>query len=57
MLDGEDWLFRPVQHQLIRGESLLDGTVDLAYIELLNELLDVAAENKQRAERNRNRGH
>lgn len=51
MLGEEDWLLRPVLHNLIRGESLLDGTVDLEYIALLNEALDVDAENKLRLQK------
>ncbi len=48
MVEEEDWLFRPVLRGLIRGESLKDGTVDLAYIALLNEVIDVEIENTAR---------
>jgi hypothetical protein len=48
MLEEEDWIFRPVVRGVLRGESLLDGTVDLAFIVLLNEALDVDAENQYR---------
>jgi hypothetical protein len=48
MMDGEDWLFRPVMRGLIKGESLLDGSVSLAYIALLNEAIDVDLENQYR---------
>jgi hypothetical protein len=56
MIGEEDWLFRPVLRRLISAESLLDGTVDLAYISLLNEAIDVDAENQYRAEKATKRG-
>lgn len=49
MVEGEDWLFRPVLAGMIRGESLVDGAVDLAFIALLNEAIDVQAENQLRS--------
>lgn len=53
-MDGkEDWLFRPVFRGLLRGESLVDGSIDLAYVALLNEALDVEQENQARADRAR----
>lgn len=48
MVEGEDWLFRPVTRGLLRGESIIDGTVDIAYIALLNEVIDVEIENTAR---------
>ncbi len=50
MIGNEDWLFRPVLHGLLSGESLVseDSPVDLAYIVLLNEALDVEQENRYR---------
>lgn len=48
MIEQEDWLFRPVLRGLIKAESLKDGSVDLAYIALLNEALDVEQENTLR---------
>lgn len=42
---------RPVLRGLIKGESLLDGSVDLNYVALLNEALDVEAENRHRLEK------
>lgn len=51
MQEEEDWLFRPVLRGLIKAESLQDGTVDLAFIALLNEALDVEHENSYRRER------
>jgi hypothetical protein len=50
MLSEEDWLFRPVMRGLIRAESLIDGTVDLAYIAILNDACDVEDENNRRAQ-------
>ena len=34
---------------MIRGESLIDGTVDLAYIAVLNDACDVEDENNRMA--------
>jgi hypothetical protein len=44
---GEDWLLRPVVRGLCRYESLKDGAVDLADIALMNDALDVVAENER----------
>jgi hypothetical protein len=44
----EDWLLRPVAAQLCRYESLLDCTLDLADLAILNELIDVRVENEAR---------
>lgn len=48
MTDGIDWLIRPVLAQLCRYESLIDGTLGLADIAVMNEALDVQAENERR---------
>lgn len=48
MVEQEDWLFRPVLRGLIKAESLVDGSVDLAYVALLNEAIDVEIENQFR---------
>ena len=53
MEGGEDWLLRPVLRSLIRYESLKDGSLDLTDISLLNEALDVEAENNYRAEKDK----
>lgn len=45
------WLLAPVEHQMVRYESLLDGTVDLSDIALMNEALAVRAENTHRLRR------
>lgn len=50
MHEKEDWVFRPVLRGMLKAESLLDCTVDLAFVALLNEALDVEAENTLRAE-------
>lgn len=44
---GEDWLLRPVVRGMCRFESLKDGSVDLADVALMNDALDVIAENEQ----------
>jgi len=53
MDENEDWLLRPVLRHLCSYESLKDGTLDLADIALLNEALDVEAENEYRASKQR----
>lgn len=44
---GEDWLLRPVVRGMCRYESLKDGSLDLADIALMNDALDVVAENER----------
>lgn len=39
---------RPVLRGMLKAESLLDGTVDLEFVALLNEAIDVEAENTHR---------
>lgn len=51
MADGEDWLFRPVMRGLLKAESLLDTNIDLEFIALLNEAIDVEQENQARMRR------
>lgn len=46
---GMGWLLRPVKAGMVRFESLLDGTVNLRHIALMNDYLDVEAENEARA--------
>lgn len=49
MMGGEDFLFRPVLRGILRAESLVDGTVDLAFVALCNEAISVEQENDLRA--------
>ncbi len=49
MPDEEGWLYRPVMRGLIRYESLLDGTVGMVDLAVLNDLIDVQDENDARA--------
>lgn len=49
MLSAEDFIFRPVLRGVIRAESLVDGTVDLAFVMVCNDALDVQDENDRRA--------
>lgn len=51
MPDGEDWLMRPVLHGLCKYESLMDGTLDLADVALMNDALSVKFENEIRHQR------
>jgi hypothetical protein len=44
------WLMRPVMEGMCTFESLLDGTLDLSHIALMNDALDVRAENAWRAQ-------
>ena len=55
MIEHEDWLFQPVLRGLIKAESLLDGTVDLAFVALLNEVLEVETENDYRLHKHKPR--
>jgi hypothetical protein len=48
MIEGEDVLMRPVLRGMLRAESLVDGSVDLAFVMLCNEALDVEQENNRR---------
>ncbi|GHE69987.1 hypothetical protein GCM10019059_32180 [Camelimonas fluminis] len=50
MPDDEDWLFRPVLRGMCRYESLVDGTLDLADVATMNDVIDVQDENSRRAE-------
>lgn len=49
MIGGEDKLFRPVVEGVLAPERLLDGSVDLQFVMLLNEAMDIKAENQRRA--------
>ena len=44
--DGEDWLLRPVLAGMCRYESLLNGALGIADIALMNDALDVRADNE-----------
>lgn len=46
--DDLDWLLRPVFAGHIKYESLLDGTLDLYDIALLNHAMDAEQENRYR---------
>lgn len=48
LANGEDWLWRPMANGLCRFESVTDGTLSLADIALMNDVLDVKAENERR---------
>jgi hypothetical protein len=43
-----NWLLRPVLEKMCNYESLINGTLDLCDIALMNEALDVRAENTYR---------
>lgn len=46
-----DWLLRPVVKNMVRFESLKNGSIDLDDIALMNEALDVVGENTVKAQR------
>lgn len=48
MDDGEDWIMRPVGEGMCRYESLIDGTLDLCDIAMMNDYLDIRFENENR---------
>lgn len=45
---GEDWLLRPALRGVCRYESLIDGTLSLEDVALMNDALDVQDENERR---------
>ena len=55
MPNHEDWLLRPVIKGMCKYESLIDGTLDLADIALMNDALDVVADNEYLIEEARER--
>jgi hypothetical protein len=48
MQEEEDWLFRPVFRGMYRAERLLDCSIDLEFVALCNEAIDVEQENTAR---------
>jgi hypothetical protein len=48
MQGEEDWLFRPVLRGMYRAERLLDCSIDLEFVALCNEAIDVEQENTAR---------
>lgn len=48
MPDDEDWLWRPVTHGMCKYESVIDGTLSLADIAKMNDILTVKFENEFR---------
>lgn len=58
MMEKEDWIMRPVLRGMCKMESLLDGTVGLLEVSIMNEALDVESENRSMIEKRlRNDGH
>jgi hypothetical protein len=51
MANEEDWLMRPVLRGLCRYESLSGGGLNLIDFSIMNEALDVEAENVKRIRR------
>jgi hypothetical protein len=48
MADGEDWLWRPFANGMCKYESVIDGTLSLADIATMNDVLTVKQENEVR---------
>jgi len=48
MYDDLDYLMRPVRKGMCRYESLKNGALDLLDIAIMNDALDVEAENQHR---------
>jgi hypothetical protein len=48
MADDEDWLMRPVLRGCCKYESLIDGTLSLEDVAIMNDALDVQDENERR---------
>lgn len=46
--DNMDWVLRPVAKGMCKYESLKDGTLDLADIALMNDMIDLETENNNR---------
>lgn len=56
MIGGEDWLMRPVLEGHMTLKELQDGTYGLEDVALINEALDVQAENRYRLNQAANTG-
>jgi hypothetical protein len=48
MPDETDWLYRPMTEHFCKYESLIDGTLDLADIAEMNDIISVRDENQAR---------
>lgn len=51
MPDDEGWLYRPMMRGLCKYESLLDGSIGMVDLAVMNDLIDVQDENDARARR------
>ncbi|MBU0601134.1 MAG: hypothetical protein KKD25_01880 [Gammaproteobacteria bacterium] len=54
---GEDWVLSPVLAGLCKYESLIDGTMSLADVALLNDALLVRSDNQDIARRRMEKNH
>lgn len=48
---GEDFILRPVKHQLMTMGEIKSGNIDLLDIALLNDYLDLEAENQAKIDK------
>ena len=46
--DGTDWALRPVMRGLCKYESLIDGTLDIYDVAVMNDAIDMEEENTRR---------
>lgn len=56
MQDGSDWLMRPVLQGMCLYSELIDGTLDLMDVALMNEALDCDEVNQGRLSEAAKRG-
>ena len=48
MADGEDWIFRPIEHGYYNLADIKSGLIDLLDVAEANDALDVKYENERR---------
>lgn len=48
MPDDEDWLWRPFANGMCKYESMIDGSLSLADVAKMNDILTVKQENEVR---------
>lgn len=48
MVDGEDWLMRPILRGLDLYHTLVDGTLDLNDVARMNNALDIESVNQSK---------
>ena len=46
--DGEDWLWRPVMRKFFKYHELIDGSLSIEDVAMMNDLIDLYDENDAR---------